>query len=324
MADGMFVLPVARPLALPCDAADALIKESNAEAALLYIYIVRAGGRLSVPEAASALGRSVSEIKSAFDALAAMGLVKNGGAAQAPEVKLEKDEPPEYTARDLALAMNGQSSFAPMVAEVQRIMGSVLSANELMMLLGMYDYLGLPPEVIVLLVSRCVREYKEKFGEGRVPTMRTIEKKGYVWAREELFTLELAEKYLKREEEYHSAEAKLKRAFGIDGRNLSPTEARYARSWHDMGFEQEAVMLAYDITTANTGKLSWAYMNTILTSWHQKGLHKAGDIREKTGKGGKTKTSAGASGRAVPDEAELSRLRNELRRENKAKDGGAK
>ena len=45
-------------------------------------------------------------------------------------------------------------------------------------LLGLYDFLGLPAEVILLLVNHCVQTFRVRYGEGRRPTLRQIEKEG--------------------------------------------------------------------------------------------------------------------------------------------------
>ena len=46
-----------------------------------------------------------------------------------------------------------------------------------------------------------------------------------------------------------------------------------------MGFPDDAIHLAYEKTCLNTGGLKWPYMNSIITSWHEKGLHTMRDIQ---------------------------------------------
>ena len=93
----------------------------------------------------------------------------------------------------------------------------------------------------------------------------------------------------------------------IRGRNLTAAEERYAQSWLDMGFEDEAIALAYERTCINTGTLKWPYMNSILTRWHESGLHTADQI-----KGGDRKSvPKGASGEL--GEAELAAIARTLR-----------
>ena len=81
------------------------------------------------------------------------------------------------------------------------------------------------------------------------------------------------------------------RLLGITGRVLSPTESKYIGEWLEMGFDDELIEMALDRTITNTGGLKWGYMNGILKSWHEKGLHTPADVRDRdgTGKRGKGK-----------------------------------
>ncbi len=308
MPDGIFVLPVSRVLGLPAEAAEKLIGEGDGDAALLYIYILKNGGRLSVPQAASAIGRTVREIRTALKRIEQLGLAKAGEEANSPIEAVERDAPPEYSAEDIKREMSGTSKFGPLVREVQALLGKVLSSADLTILLGIYDYLGLPAEVMLLLINHCIEEYREKFGAGRVPTMRTIEKKAYSWARKEIFTLEDAEAFLKRLSEMRGREAAVKSALGIGDRALSPTESKYISSWLEMGFEPETLEIAYDKTVVKTGKLSWAYMNSIVCSWHSRGLHSAKDIEAMDAPAKRIRNKPQNGSKSEPEGDEIARL----------------
>ena len=58
----------------------------------------------------------------------------------------------------------------------------------------------------------------------------------------------------------------------------SRTERGYITSWLDMGFGCDAIAEAYDRTVVATGARKWAYLNRILMSWHEKGLHTPEEI----------------------------------------------
>ena len=64
----------------------------------------------------------------------------------------------------------------------------------------------------------------------------------------------------------------------IRGRCLTQAEEKYALSWLDLGFEDGVIAMAYERTCLNTGALKWAYMNSILTSWHEQNLHTPEEI----------------------------------------------
>ena len=147
-------------------------------------------------------------------------------------------------------------------------------------LFGIYDYLALPPEVIMMLINYCVARCREQSTpeHTRRPSMRSIEKEAYNWVHQEILTLDQAEEYIRRQRERRDALGRAKAALGIHGRELTPTETKYISAWLDMGFDEDALAIGYDRTVTNTGALKWSYMNKIMQSWHEKGLHSAAEI----------------------------------------------
>ena len=249
----------------------------SGDAALLYLYILSCGGRFDASDAAAHICRSETQVMAAMDVLARLGLVEPRGG-EVSKKPAPADELPEYRAEDIKNELDNGSTFKSLVGEVQKTLGKLLSSEDLKKLFGIYDYLGLPPEVILQLVTHCAEECRRRSGPGRVPTMRYIEKAAYSWEREGIFSLEAAEAYLKRLDDHRAAENDLAEALGISGRTLSATEKRYLDEWSDMGFDRDAVALAYDRTVVKTGRLTWRYMDSIIRSWHGKGLHTLPEI----------------------------------------------
>ena len=126
--------------------------------------------------------------------------------------------------------------------------------------------------LILLLINHCAERYAKRYGEGRLPTMRFLEREAYVWVNRELMTLELAEAYIVAQKEREEGLAQVRRAMGLYGRALSSTEKRYIENWLEMGYSPESIELAYDRTVTNTGALKWKYMDSIIQSWYAKGL----------------------------------------------------
>lgn len=268
-------------LAVPSDHADKLVSLGDGTSALLYLYALRENGSFTAEGAAKALCRTQAEISRSANLLSREGLLDNGEKFSAP---LPSEELPQYTAHEVASIAERKNEFQAIVDETQHILGKVLTGADINTLFGLYDHLKLPAEVIFLLINYCVRFTRENLGPGKLPSMRTIEKEGYAWFNNEIVTLDRAEKYLLRKREYKSRESQIKRVLQIRDRGLSTSEKKYISSWLDMGFGLEAIEEAYDRTVLKTGKLQWKYMNSILVSWNQKGLHtteeiEKGDIR---------------------------------------------
>ena len=70
-------------------------------------------------------------------------------------------------------------------------------------------------------------------------------------------------------------------ALQLGERPPAPSEEKYILSWQEMGFEPEAVALAYDKTVLKCHELKWAYCNGILKRWHEAGLHTVEEIQAK-------------------------------------------
>ena len=156
-------------------------------------------------------------------------------------------------------------------------MGRNLNTEELKILLGFTRYLGLPEDVVSVLVCYCKDRARQK-GNLRSPSLRTIEKEAYAWAERGIDTLEEAAAFIQVQNVRHSRMSRLLKLLQIHGRNLTAAEERYATSWLEMGFEDAAISMAYERTCLNTGGLNWAYMNKILMRWHEAGLHTATQI----------------------------------------------
>ncbi len=295
------------PLAISAAEADRLIDRGDASAALLYIYMLRRGGAFTMAEAASRLRLPAARLRSAAEALADMGLISISG------VPAPAEELPEYSTEEMSERTMESAEFASLTAEVQSLFGRVLSGTELKLLFGIYDYLALPPEVILMLISHCIEQTEKRLGAGRRPSMRSIEREAYVWVNREICTLEAAEEHLRRMQRLDSELEKTKAALGIQGRSLSSTERKYIEGWLELGFSHEALAIAYDRTVLKTGRLQWKYMDSIVRSWHGKGLHTPAEIA-----GGDTMAPPRSqSGQSEPDRGGIERMERLMSRMKK-------
>ena len=292
---------------IPSGTADRLIAAHDGDVALLYIWLSRTEC-FDADRAARELCRTAAEINSAYEKLCRMELLGTM-PSEAPLRRLPpSEELPEYTAEDIVRRSEADGGFKAVVKEAQRKLGRALSTADLKILFGIYDYLALPADVIFMLLSYCVDLFAEKYGPGRLPSMRNIEKEAYSWVNKEILTFEQADEYIKNAAERRSRVNELKAAMGIRGRALTPTESKYIASWLDIGFDNEAILIAYDRTVTNTGSLKWSYMNKILLSWHEKGIHTEAEILEKDSRPAPGKAANDHRGAVTDDE--LRRLRS--------------
>ena len=275
-------------LSVPVSDADKLLGCDNLLCLKLYLYLLRAGKSVTLQRLCEDLNAAPADVKKAAKELKAMGLLGTAGKGKVPP----EQAIPEYEKSYIAKRSMEDSAFEALQMEAAQILGHTLSAQELNTLFGIYDHLGLPPEVICVLLVSCVEDIHERYGPGRLPTMRQIEQQAYVWAKQEIMTLELADSYLMRRKQRKDVQSEVKRVLGIWDRALTKTETDYINSWLDMGFGTDAIAMAYDRTVTQTGSFKIAYMNKIMLNWDKKGLHTPTEIEAGDTPPAKTKQPA--------------------------------
>lgn len=261
-----------------------LIGGGNGDAALLYLAILHSHGAAEAEKLAKILSWDEKRVRAAEQALCEMQLVgaPEKKAALPPEPP-QAQETPEYTREDIARKLEGDGRFACLLREVEHKLGP-LSTPSVKKLLGLYENLGLPADVVYTLVNYCITKKAQQFGEGRLPNMREIEKEGYVWARKELFSIEKASEYMKREQVLRGRYPEYMAALQMAGRASAPSEEKYLSAWAEMGFPAETVSEAYDRTVLHCHEFRWPYCNGILKRWHEKGLHTLEEVRAENAK----------------------------------------
>ena len=258
-------------VAMTDQAADRLLQADSGDAALLYLRLLRTG-------TVKGLSWSAQRLDDALAQLRAMGLAP--GALPVSDPAAGDAPPPEYALEDINQALeSGDPQFPGLCDEVERRLGKRLSANDLKILLTLYDHLALPGEVILMLVTWCIEETERKYGPGRRPFLSQVRKEGFAWSRQGIDTVEAAEAHLKKLAQLRTREREVLRLLDIPARPLVERERTYIAAWQDMGFDNEALRLAYEKTVMKKQSMDWGYMNGILRRWHEKGLHTAAAIQ---------------------------------------------
>ena len=247
-----------------------LLAAASPDGALLYIYL-KSGHPAT--EAARVLNLTPTRVSCAMATLRQLGLWE-----EQKQIRTQIGERPVYSERDVLNADSCDVEFKSLRGEVERLLGRNLNTEELKILLGFIRYLGLPGDVISVLICYCKDRARQR-GSLRNPSLRTIEKEAYAWAEQGIDNLEEAAAFIHTQNVRASRMSRLQSQLQIRGRNLTAAEERYARSWLEMGFEDGVIEMAYERTCLNTGGLNWAYMNKILQHWHEAGLQTVEAVR---------------------------------------------
>ena len=264
-------------IVLTADQVDRLVKNGDGDAALLYLLLMRADRGVTEQELQSRLRWSQLRLNAAEGALQRLGLIQRPAETPAPA---PAEERPVYSAQDLAQLLEDDRSFRMLIPQVEEKLGRRLKTADLQILAGLYDDMGMPADVIYLLVNHCIARSEERYGPGRRPTLRQIEKEGYHWAQRGLFDQESASRYLRDWNVRRSAMSRYMQVLGLGDRRPVESEERYITDWMDKGFPPETVALAYDKTVFYKKELNWRYLNGILRRWHENGWHTEEEVRQ--------------------------------------------
>ena len=139
-----------------------LLGAASGDGALLYIYL-KTGN--SPADAAQALNLTPARCSCAMATLRQLGLWQ-----EEKQVKIPVGERPVYSEHDVLAADSGDVEFKSLRGEVERLLGRNLNTEELKILLGFIRYLGLPGDVISVLICYCKElggsRYRQSGGGG--------------------------------------------------------------------------------------------------------------------------------------------------------------
>ena len=277
------------------------VPECSAVYLMVYIYAIRQAQMkerdISNEMIAAALNINIIDVVNAFLFFSSKGLVKIHNFTSVADAEFDveflfpqkqdrakTDYRPSYKPSEISRHMENNPKVSQMYKIVSGMLGKNLSSADTELLYSLYDFYRLPIEVILVLVEGCVAKGKK--------SMRYIEKEAQRWSAAGVDSVKAARAQIKKREEFLSYANQVRAALGIGDRRLSARELEYMNKWqNELGMSVQMVQRAYEITVNQTGKLTFAYLNKILESWHGEGIHAPAEIsRDK-------KTAEKASGR---------------------------
>lgn len=266
-------------LSMTAQAARRVVELGDGDCALLYLALLERGG--DGEAAARRLNWPAQRLDAAWSRLAARELVAPA-APQTPAPTLRDDRPPEYNRSDVIDALEREPEFTGLYREMERLLCRTMSEADMKSLYTIYDYLALPPEVILLLTHYVIHTLRRKKGPGSesFPRMSSIRKEAFVWKRLGIDTVELAEEHIRRQELTDSREWAILSAVGVkEPRPAIDREREYIDKWVSMGLSDELIGMAYERTVFRKGAMNWPYMHRILQNWHEAGWKTPEQVR---------------------------------------------
>ena len=256
-------------LSLPGAVIDRL--KDTAELELKVLLMLASDNELSPEVIAAELKADPSSVENALSYWRGMGILSAGEKRVVKKVNRSESDI-HYTGEEISRIVE-ESGLKTVIDACGEIIGkAIVNPTEIGRIVALNSYNGLDGEFILLLFTYCAEMGKT--------SLKYIEKMACDLYDRGVDTVERLEEYIRRRDELHQLENKLRTLFGMGDRALTPTEKKHFTTWlEEYNYGIDVITEAYDITVAKTGKLSLPYLGKILLNWHKKGLMTLEDIR---------------------------------------------
>ena len=218
-----------------------------------------------------------------------------------------RDARVRYTPKEIAAKIEADPALKALCDEMEGILAASLKPAHLGDILEMYEHLELDPASIQMIA-----EYCKSIGKCKTAYILTVARE---WFDEGICGFDMIERKIIGMTAYNSLEGRIRRLIGQEG-NATKKQRDFIRSWQDMGFDYEMIKLAYEANIDSKGKLSFPYMNKILISWNEKGIHLPVQVQQEKERYQADKQPVAAGGisasevEAFADSIDLSKLSN--------------
>ena len=260
---------------VPNIVADNFLKLATGGQLKVLLYLLRSSGRtvtekeiaantgISEQEAADAVlfWQQANILTGAESAPAAVPMMKAPAALpEAGQVRSELRRV-QLQPSEIAELMKNSGDITELFRMSESVLGG-LNHSQQNSIIQMYDYFGLKKEVICTLVCYCSRidktngKYMEKVAES--------------WVEKGIDSLEAAQKEVQRLTRKDDLTHTVMKMFELD-RHPTTKQAEYISKWVDAGFSTELIKYAYEKNIDNTNKLSFPYIDKVLSSWRSSG-----------------------------------------------------
>lgn len=299
--------------AVPTEFIKTHVPEANPTFVKVYLYLLmlaQENQNVEFSAIAETLGLLESDLMLAVKYWESCGVIyKNGDAfkfstdlSKQVQEKDTQDVAPKPRPENLAAIIEADRSLSDMFLVAQEILGKTISERDMETIYWFYSDLKMSPEAILLLLEHCVSKGKTR--------MNYIEKVAVSWSEMGLTNAENVALYIKNEEQTTGFLYSIRKIMGISDRSLSQIEEKYLIKWHEeIGMDEEMIALAYEYCIIQTAKLSFPYMDKIITRWAQEGIRTVTAAEEDNRKfKQRAKTDGNAFGDNIYDHDDLEKL----------------
>lgn len=184
-----------------------------------------------------------------------------------PKKALLSAEMPKYSGEEISALLDKDGGrLKSMVDECQQLIGHIFNPRETETLVGICDWLGVDSDFVITLTAYYTRKKPGcKVGY--------IQRAALDLVNSGVDTIDLLDEYLKQMELYDGLAGKLRSWLGIGERAYTKKENATINHWiRDLGYGDELVKYAYDITVEHKTVFKFDYANAILENWYKDGV----------------------------------------------------
>lgn len=172
--------------------------------------------------------------------------------------------------KEIAQRATESNEIGGLLYGAEGILGRVLTHTEQRSFIWLHDYYGMGADIILMITDFCKSINKSNISY--------IEKIASSWNEKGIVTHQQAEEELLRLQSYYSLEGQVVSKLGLN-RSLIKKEREFVSQWAAYGTSADMIEYAYEKTVTATGKVSFNYMNKIISEWYKNNLRTLNDVQ---------------------------------------------
>ncbi len=277
-----------RVFVIPEEIADRHLRLAGSVQLKVLLWLSRNDGQFDADACAKAIGENAADCRDALQYWVLAGVVHETGESELPTAVTEFSAPqpvkkatrpkvikPQMT--EVIRRQKKDEEFGGLLTEVGARMGRPLSNGDAETLLYLYDTVGLPAAVLLMVVGYAAQSERI--------TMRYIEKVALDWADRGILTMQAAEEHLCYMERCEQAVRRVQAVCQLPKPLTGATVMRAAEKWMcQWQIGDDVLLQAYAICLEKTGKFETRYIDRVLDNWHSQGADTADKVAALSGK----------------------------------------
>ncbi|MBQ7595410.1 MAG: DnaD domain protein [Clostridia bacterium] len=232
---------------------------------------------------AKKIGKPVSAVEEALMYLVSIDILQSDSATSADNVQKTEAAPQPKKLADIPVFAPSYEQIVKrckespeieeFLNELQPILGKTVGYDGQSVFLMMHDSYGLPFEVIYMLVNYCVSIGKASY--------KYMGKMARSWGEKEIDTIEKADETISKLNLLSKSWAQFTSLTGIQNPKPTSSQQEFLFKWvNEYKFSMEMIYEAYEYMADNCARISFKYMDAVLTDWYQKGIKNPDDIKK--------------------------------------------